>query len=305
MAGVTPNDPNDADAGPNNLQNFPVLNSAVSGGVDLKVAGTLDGPPGVASFRVVLYDNAACNPSGNGEGQAIVASSSFNANGSGDVTFNFPPLPAVPTSHVITATATDPSGNTSEFSACRSITVDADSDNDLVDDIAESNCGSDFDNPAKIPERIDGAFAGVDDDGDTQVDENLPGGAANFDCDGDGYTGALENAVFTPTLRRDQDPCGLDGWPSNFFDDPPPPPQTVNEITIQDVLSFVAPTRHFGTSPPNPNYSPRWDLIPGGAGDFINIQDLTTLFAGVPGSPGYPPMLGGNTRAFGLTCPWP
>ena len=43
--GVTPNDPGDADSGPNDLQNFPVPSSATSSDNGTTIQGTLDSTP--------------------------------------------------------------------------------------------------------------------------------------------------------------------------------------------------------------------------------------------------------------------
>ena len=146
---------------------------------------------------------------------------------------------------------------------------------------------------------MDGAFSGQDEDGDTTPDEPLPFTAADFDCDGDGYTGAAESSIFAPATDRDQDPCGLDGWPSNPFDSA----WSANRPDIQDVISFVAPTRHLDTSPGDAGFDLRWDLAPapGGGVAQINMQDITAL---IVGATAYPPMFGGE-RAFYRTCPWP
>ncbi len=122
------------------------------------------------------------------------------------------------------------------------------------------------------------------------------------DFDGDGYADDIEALNIGTNAGY---PCGINGWPSNLFEPAVPTPASpLNTLTIQDILSYVAPVRHFGTSPPNALYSPRWDLIPGpgGLGDYINIQDLIETFAQT--TAGYPPMLNG-TRAFGQACPLP
>ena len=61
--GVTANDPGDGDPGPNNLQNYPLLTGATTTAIE----GTLDSV-GRRTYRIELFANAACDPSGNGEG---------------------------------------------------------------------------------------------------------------------------------------------------------------------------------------------------------------------------------------------
>ncbi len=179
---------------------------------------------------------------------------------------------------------------------------DPDADGDGLLDSIETTCGVTGPGASIRPERTDGPFAGVSDDGDLQIDEPLPPAAQTLDCDGDGFTGTDEDSVFFPATGRDQDACGTDGWPANPFDAPPPPPEVVNRLDLQDIISFLGPVRHFDTSPGNPAYDARWDLMPGPGGflSYINLQDITALLAGPTG---HPPMLN-ETRAFGQTCPW-
>jgi YVTN family beta-propeller protein len=115
--GVTANDANDVDSGPNNLQNFPVLTSAVLAGSTLTVAGTLNGAASTL-FRLEFFSNAACDPTGNGDGDTFLGSLSVTTDGTGNAGFTAT-LPPIPGGQSITATATDPNNNTSEFSACR------------------------------------------------------------------------------------------------------------------------------------------------------------------------------------------
>jgi hypothetical protein len=117
--GVTPNDAVDVDGGPNNRQNFPVITSVVSEPNQTTITGTLNSTPGT-TFAINFYSNASCDPSGNGEGArpfgliSIPVTTNANGNASFGVAISTP----LPAGHVITATATDPSGNTSEFSSC-------------------------------------------------------------------------------------------------------------------------------------------------------------------------------------------
>jgi titin len=118
--GVTHNDVGDPDLGPNNVQNFPVLTSANSTLAGTTIQGTLNSLPST-SFTVQVFSDSSCDPSGNGEGQLFVGTVVVNTDGSGNGSFNqlFPTV--VANAHVVNATATDPNGNTSEFSACRSV----------------------------------------------------------------------------------------------------------------------------------------------------------------------------------------
>ena len=112
--GVTPNDAGDPDTGANDLQNFPVLNPDISSAT--VVGGTLNSDP-AGDYTIDVYDSPACDPTGNGEGTTHVASFSVVTDGAGDAPFGERPLsPAA--SGFLTATATDASGNTSEFSSC-------------------------------------------------------------------------------------------------------------------------------------------------------------------------------------------
>jgi hypothetical protein len=121
-AGATPNDAGDADTGSNNLQNFPVLNSAASNGATTNVAATLNSTASTA-FRIEFFSNPTCDASGNGEGQTLIGAANVSTNASGNAAFIATLPVAVAPGQVITATATDPAGNTSEFSACRAVVV--------------------------------------------------------------------------------------------------------------------------------------------------------------------------------------
>jgi CSLREA domain-containing protein len=101
--GPTPNDPIDADTGPNELQNHPVL--SVGG-------GTLASAPNT-TYRIEFFSNSACDQSGFGEGETFLSAISVTTDALGTASFS------VPSGSNVTATATDPQLNTSEFSACR------------------------------------------------------------------------------------------------------------------------------------------------------------------------------------------
>ena len=115
-----PNDPGDADTGANLRQNFPAIASAVFAAGGVTVSGTLNSRP-ERTFHLEFFDNAHCDDTGYGEGQTLVNTLEVTTDGSGDAAFDFVLAPPPPIGHGITATATDPNGNTSEFSACAEV----------------------------------------------------------------------------------------------------------------------------------------------------------------------------------------
>ena len=116
--GVTLNDATDADSGVNALQNFPVVTLARG----LTVEGTLRSRPS-ATYTIELFWNATCDvPSDHGEGSRLVGSTSVTTNAAGDAGFAAT-LAAPLEPGVVTSTATDALGNTSELSRCKSVDV--------------------------------------------------------------------------------------------------------------------------------------------------------------------------------------
>jgi len=92
-------------------------------------------------------------------------------------------------------------------------------------------------------------------------------------------------------------PCGPD-WPSNLWDTG----FSANKLDMQDVTSFVAPTRRLDTSPEDgAAFSPRWDLVPGPNLPFQNYISIIDLTALINGPTAYPPMFGGLS-AWTRTC---
>ena len=111
---VTRNDPNDPDTGANNLQNYPVLTAVLDG---TTIVGTLDSIPS-SDITIDFYASAVCDPSGHGEGETYLGSDIVATNTDGDATFSTVMAAAAPEGWHVVATATDPSGSTSEFSQC-------------------------------------------------------------------------------------------------------------------------------------------------------------------------------------------
>jgi hypothetical protein len=109
-AGVNPNTAEGAN-------NYPVITSAtVASGM---VSGNLIGPAG-ATFTIEFFSSPGCNASGNGEGATFLGSTTVILDGTGNMVFAVP-VAGLVAGNTITATSTDISGTTSEFSACWTI----------------------------------------------------------------------------------------------------------------------------------------------------------------------------------------
>lgn len=116
--GVTANDAQDPDAGPNTLQNYPVLTAASSTPCTILVAGSLNSTPST-TFTVELFGSAAADASGYGEGETRLASFAVTTDAQGDAAFA-PELevggslePLAPGTYVTARATSD--GGTSEF----------------------------------------------------------------------------------------------------------------------------------------------------------------------------------------------
>lgn len=101
-------------SGVNLFQNFPVLTSAITSGNSTTITGTLDSLA-TGPFSIEFFSNDSADSSGFGEGQTYLGSTTVTTNGSGHASFSVT-LPGSTSGKLITATATDAVGNTSEFS---------------------------------------------------------------------------------------------------------------------------------------------------------------------------------------------
>ncbi len=106
--------------GPNNFQNFPIIVTTASG----QIEGGLDGSTPDTTFRIDLFASAAYGPDGAGEAEDYLGSLDVTTDSQGQATFDVPFSPPADLP-VVTATATDPQGNTSEVSAVRRATLQA------------------------------------------------------------------------------------------------------------------------------------------------------------------------------------
>lgn len=257
-SGVTPNDCSDEDTGANNLQNFPELFTPVQNGDGtLRIDTILRSQPS-RSFTIDYYLNSQADPTTYGEGESYLGSLNVftNANGFVSAAFNTP-IQLAPTA-IITATATDENGNTSEFSCVAGVCHQTP---EFAESIERSNLGLQCIEPIVV--NVEGNEADLDGDlpiqqrdGLCDVDPNTPGEQCtlraaiqeanarpgfdqiNFDIPGGGIrTITIPNAgPILPDIKGDVDINALSqpGWSGT------PMVQLVGEVVNQ-----TAPVRGF------------------------------------------------------------
>lgn len=111
------NDSLDADVGPNNMQNFPVIDSVIHTTPippTTLIKGHINSVPN-NDYRIEFFESYKADTSHYGEGRTYMGTTYVTTDASGNATFSFVG-PSTPDFAVITATATDTAGNTSEFS---------------------------------------------------------------------------------------------------------------------------------------------------------------------------------------------
>jgi hypothetical protein len=112
--GPNPNDAQDTDSfGPNTLQNKPILTSATTTGTRITIEGILRSSPD-DNVTIRFFSN----PTGN-QGKTFLGLKTVTTDANGDAPFTRVLAVVVPAGQRITATATGPGGNTSEFSGAR------------------------------------------------------------------------------------------------------------------------------------------------------------------------------------------
>jgi uncharacterized repeat protein (TIGR01451 family) len=122
--GVTANDAGDPDTGPNTLQNFPVIDSAVVSGLNLTIYGKLNSNIS-SGYRIEFFTNPQYitqDASGYGEGFTSIGTTNVSTDVSGNTTFTFVASNVAIYNDFITATATNTAtNNTSEFSKYKQV----------------------------------------------------------------------------------------------------------------------------------------------------------------------------------------
>jgi IPT/TIG domain/S-layer homology domain len=209
--GATANDPGDADAGMNNFQNFPILKSVehslAEGSGNTRIIGKLDSAPST-TYDLDFYSNSVCSnfPREFVEGETWIGTAQVTTDASGHADIDVDLPVGTEVGARITATATDPAGNTSEFSQ-RIIFSIAPTSGPGAGGTAFTVAGTDFANPSTI------AVGGVAATGVVFTDDHtlqatmpaLPPGIAHdvVVMTPDGTTGTL-----------------IKGWVADFLDVP-------------------------------------------------------------------------------------
>jgi uncharacterized repeat protein (TIGR01451 family) len=100
---------------PNDYQNYPVVTSAAFTATSTEVIGTLNAAANTA-YLVQFFASASADTLGYGEGQKYLGSKTVTTGPDFNTSFDAVLNTGTPAGWVISATATDPLGNTSEFS---------------------------------------------------------------------------------------------------------------------------------------------------------------------------------------------
>jgi hypothetical protein len=109
--GGTPNDAGDEDTGPNSRQNYPVITSVISS----ETSAVLNSRPST-TFRVEFFSDDTPDTCGFGQGRTFLGFATVTTDETGTARFSVPFG-----GNCISATATDPEGNTSEFGGGKSL----------------------------------------------------------------------------------------------------------------------------------------------------------------------------------------
>jgi len=300
---ATSNDANDPDSGPNNLQNHPVLESAVVIGSITRVTGSMDSLATNSAYPITLefFDNSNPDPSGYGEGEIFLGTLILLA--PGPFTIDLPGVASY-----VTATATDADGNTSEFSNWVSTNpllgsignrVWRDLDNDGIQDTGEQGFA---DLPLSLLDGIGNVIDSTTTDaggyylfsglaaGDYRIGMSPPPGyffspqdqgmdeASDSDFSSGGQTART-------TLAAGQNKLDVDaGLVSNA------PMGTNNSVTTLEDAAYIFNTNDFGFSDPidspahnflavkittTPNSGTLTNMnVPVNAGDFVTVNDI-------------------------------
>ncbi len=107
--------PNDSGIANNNGQNYPVLTEVGVTEAGTTVTGTLNSTAD-ETFTIEFFSSTTADPSNFGQGQTYLTSTTVTTDGDGNASFTVPLGDSVPIGSIVSATATDSTDDTSEFS---------------------------------------------------------------------------------------------------------------------------------------------------------------------------------------------
>ena len=109
------NDTGDPDQGPNGLQNYPVLSQVATAAGRTLVQGALDSMPNT-TYTIQFFISPRRDPSNYGQGENLLGQTQVTTDGTGHADINVTVTSPSNVGYYVSSTATDPLGNTSEFS---------------------------------------------------------------------------------------------------------------------------------------------------------------------------------------------
>jgi hypothetical protein len=207
-AGPDFNDALDADDGPNHGQNSPIIETVtiLAPPAGTHIQGKLNSTPST-TFDLDFYSNPPCPnfPREFLEGETYLGSAQVTTDGSGNATIDVTLTATIQDGERISATATDPDGNTSEFSPRIAFSIDPPS-GPAVGGTAVTISGTNFADPTTLT--VGGTPVTVTFTDDHTLDATMPAFAPGTSHDvvvttPDGTTG---------TITR--------GWVADFLDVP-------------------------------------------------------------------------------------
>jgi PKD repeat protein len=120
--GVTAND-SQGHVGPDRYENFPILTAATVSNAQTSVQGTYaNAAESSTPMRIEFYVNSTNDPSGHGQGKTYLGFTNITTDANGNASFSAI-LSATTPGQFIAVTATDSSGNTSEFSSSMVVSI--------------------------------------------------------------------------------------------------------------------------------------------------------------------------------------
>ncbi len=301
--GVTPNDTQDPDEGPNHLQNYPVPNTAYLQGGTATISGTLNSTP-ITTFSLEFFSDT--NPIATAEGRTYLGAWTVTTDPLGNAPFVFSPVSAPPAGASLTATATPPDDSTSEFSAAIVLLAPG-----VFDLSSATYSGNEAAGPITITVNRSGGS-----DGTVTVDYTTTDGSATAGAD---YTTTAGTLTFGPGVTSQQFavPISNDGTfegdetftvtisnptngallgttttaPVTITDDESTPTLSIDDATGSETslfVGFVATLSHPSTQPVTFQYATAGITATGGS-DYLSAFGPLTI---VPGSTSLPISIG-------------